>query len=101
MYFFSATINDKIKDLAYSLVSNAIRIQISPKDPVARNIEHAVAFVEMDDKRFFLEEVIKNNLDKKILVFVRTKVRAERVKKALERVNIPSDTIHSDKVQEE
>ena len=99
--FFSATINDKIKDLAYSLVSNAIRIQISPKDPVARNIEHAVAFVEMDDKRFFLEEVIKHNSDKKILVFVRTKVRAERVKKALERVNIPSDTIHSDKVQEE
>ena len=53
--FFSATINEKIKKLAYSLVSdNAIRIQISPKDPVAKNIEHAVAFVEMDDKRFFL-----------------------------------------------
>ena len=99
--FFSATINDTIKKLAYSLVTNAIRIQISPKDPVAKNIEHAVGFIEMDDKRFFLEEMIKINEDKKILVFVRTKVRAERVKKALERVEIVADTIHSDKLQEE
>ena len=99
--FFSATINEKIKKIAYSLVTDAIRIQISPKDPVAKNIEHAVAFIEMDDKRFFLEDVIKNDADKKILVFVRTKIRAERVKKALERVNIIADSIHSDKLQEE
>lgn len=99
--FFSATINEKIKDLAYSLVTNAIRIQISPKDPVAKNIEHAVAFVEMDDKRFFLENLIKQHPEKKILVFVRTKVRAERVMKAMERVGIVTDTIHSDKLQEQ
>ncbi len=99
--FFSATINEKIKKLAYSLVTDAIRIQISPKDPVAKNIEHAVAFVEMDDKRFFLENVIKNNSEKKILVFVRTKIRVERVKKAMERVDIAVGTIHSDKLQEE
>ena len=99
--FFSATINDSIKKLAYSLVTNAIRIQISPKDPVAKNIEHAVAFIEMDDKRFFLEAIIKDNPDKKILVFVRTKVRAERVKAAMARVEILGDTIHSDKLQEE
>ena len=59
--FFSATINPKIKKLAYSLVKDAIRIQISPKDPVAKNIEHAVSFVQMDDKRFFLEHVLKEN----------------------------------------
>ncbi len=97
--FFSATINDKIKTVAYSLVRNAIRIQISPKDPVAKNITHAVAFVEMDDKRFFLERIINENPEKKILVFVRTKVRAERVHLALERMNIQSITIHSDKEQ--
>ncbi|MGW8123854.1 DEAD/DEAH box helicase [Roseivirga echinicomitans] len=99
--FFSATINEEIKDLAYSLVTRAIRIQISPKDPVAKNIEHAIAFIEMDDKRFFLERFIKQHEDQKILVFVRTKVRAERVKKAMERVDILSDTIHSDREQKE
>lgn len=100
--FFSATINEKIKKLAYSLVSvDAIHIQISPKDPVGKNIDHSVAMIEMDDKRFFLEEHIKRHPDKKVLVFVRTKVRAERVLKAMERVGIKTDTIHSDKEQAE
>ncbi|RFC54016.1 DEAD/DEAH box helicase [Brumimicrobium aurantiacum] len=99
--FFSATIDKKIKKIAYNLVRNAIRIQISPKDPVAKNIEHAVTFVEMDDKRFFLENIIKENKDLKIMVFVRTKVRAERVVKAMERVNIEAITIHGDVEQKD
>lgn len=99
--FFSATINPKIKKLAYSLVNKPIRIQISPKNPVAKNIEHKVAHIEMDDKRAFLERLVNENPESKILVFVRTKVRAERVKKAMERVEIESETIHSDKEQQE
>ncbi|GAB2628930.1 DEAD/DEAH box helicase [Emticicia sediminis] len=97
--FFSATINEQIKKVAYSLVRNAIRIQLSPNDPVAKNIKHSVAFVEMDDKRFFLERVVNENPESKILVFVRTKVRAERVKSAMQRVGIESETIHGDKEQ--
>ena len=98
--FFSATINDEIKSLAYSQVSsNAIRIQISPDNPVSKNVFHYVMFVEMDDKRFFLERFILENPDSKILVFVRTKVRAERVAKAMARVDIETLTIHGDKEQ--
>lgn len=97
--FFSATIDQKIKKLAYSLVVNAIRIQISPKNPVAKNIDHAYALIEMDDKRFFLERIIKENPESKILVFVRTKVRAERVMKAMARVGLESQTLHGDKDQ--
>lgn len=99
--FFSATINEKIKKLAYSIVRNAIRIQIAPENPVAKNINHSVAFIEMDDKRFFLARLIDENPDDKILVFVRTKVRAERVAKALERADIESVTIHGDKDQKD
>lgn len=99
--FFSATIDAKIKKLAYKLVKNAIRIQISPKDPVSKNVDHSVAFVEMDDKRFFLERLIKENKQLKFLVFVRTKVRAERVKAAMDRVAISALTIHGDKEQED
>lgn len=97
--FFSATINQEVKDLAYSMVNNAVRIQISPKDTVSKTINHSVMFVEMDDKRFFAERIIKEHPDSKILIFVRTKIRAERVFKALERVEIASQTMHSDKNQ--
>ena len=99
--FFSATINPVIKKLAYSLVKNAIRIQISPDNPISKNITHSLMFVEMDDKRFFLERVVSESPDSKILVFVRTKVRAERVMAAMQRVNIITESIHSDKSHEE
>ncbi|WP_299984633.1 DEAD/DEAH box helicase [uncultured Pontibacter sp.] len=97
--FFSATINEKIKELAYSLVNKPVRIQISPKDPVSKNVDHSVMYVEMDEKRFFLERVVKENPDKKILAFVRTQVRAERVVAAMERVDIAAMSIHGGKEQ--
>ena len=99
--FFSATIDEKIKELAYSLVNKPGRIQISPKDRVSKNVDHSVMYVEMDDKRFFLERVVNQNPDKKILVFVRTKVRAERVLAAMERVNIEALSIHGGKEQKD
>jgi ATP-dependent RNA helicase RhlE len=95
--FFSATINKEIKKLAYSQVkSTAIRIQISPEDPVSKNVSHFVMFVEMDDKRFFLERFVNENPESRIIVFVRTRVRAERVAKAMKRVGINVFAIHGE-----
>ncbi|MBL7905476.1 MAG: DEAD/DEAH box helicase [Bacteroidales bacterium] len=99
--FFSATIDAEIKKLAYSLVKNAIRIQISPKDPVSKNVDHSVAFIAMDDKRFFLERIVNQHPDSRILVFVRTKVRAGRVSEAMNRVGIACLTMHGDIDQKE
>jgi ATP-dependent RNA helicase RhlE len=100
--FFSATINPEIKKLAFSQVnSTAIRIQISPDDPVAANVSHAVMFVEIDDKRFFLESFIHKHPDSKIIVFVRTRVRAERVAKAMERVQIHAIALHGAQDQDQ
>ena len=92
--FFTATISKKIKSLAYDVVRNAIRIQVSPKNPVAKNVNHAVAFVKMDDKRFFLENVLKEYEELKFIVFVRTKVRVERVVAAMDRVMLKSEALH-------
>jgi ATP-dependent RNA helicase RhlE len=92
--FFSATISKKIKSLAYDVVRDAIRIQISPKNPVAPNIDHAVAFIEMDDKRFFLENILKEYPENMFIVFARTKVRVERVVAAMERVGVKTEALH-------
>ncbi len=97
--FFSATIDKEIKDLAYSIVRNPIRIQISPKDPISKNVNHSVAYVQMDDKRFFLERLVREFPEQKILVFVRTKVRAERVQAAMKRIGIDTLMMHGGKEQ--
>ena len=99
--FFSATINKELKKLAYSIVKNPIRIQISPNNSVAKNIDHGVAYIEMDDKRYFLASFIKKNITAKILIFVRTKIRAERVRLAMDRLKIDTITLHGDKLQED
>ncbi|TLS77964.1 DEAD/DEAH box helicase [Mariprofundus erugo] len=100
--FFSATINDEIRKLAYSQVNSAaIRIQISPEDRISKNVSHAVMFVDMDDKRFFLARFLQDHPEGKVMVFVRTKVRAERVAAAMARAGIEVLSIHGDKDQGE
>jgi ATP-dependent RNA helicase RhlE len=99
--FFTATISKKIKSLAYTVVREAIRIQISPKNPVAKNIDHAVAFVDMDDKRFFLENILKEYEEKQFIVFARTKVRVERIVAAMQRVGVKSEALHGGIEQKE
>lgn len=99
--FFTATINKKIKSLAYDVVKDAIRIQITPGNPVSKNVDHQVMLVEMDDKRFFLENILTEYPEERFMVFVRTKVRAERVQKAMERIGVKTEILHGGKAQEE
>ena len=99
--FFTATINKKIKSLAYDVVRDAIRIQITPGNPVSKNVDHQVLMVEMDDKRFFLENILTEYPDDRFMIFVRTKVRAERVQKAMERVGLTVEILHGGKAQDE
>jgi ATP-dependent RNA helicase RhlE len=83
--FFTATISKKIKSLAYDVVRDAIRIHVSPQNPVSKNV---------DDKRFFLENILKEYPEKKFIVFARTKVRVERIVAAMARVTVKSEALH-------
>ncbi len=98
--FFSATINESLKKQAYSLVRNPIRIQVSPKNSVSKNVTHSVAMIAMDDKRFFLEKIAKAHPEDKMVVFARTQVRVDRIQKAMERVGIDAAAIHGGMEQE-
>ena len=101
--FFSATINKNIKKLAYSLVSSHLRS--------GYRYHQTIRFQKMCltmywlwkwmIKDFFLRRFIHEHPDSKILVFVRTAVRAERVAKALERANLYGLTIYGQKEQDQ
>lgn len=100
--FFSATINPKIKKLAYSQISSsALRIQVSPEKMVSKNVAHSVVKVEMTEKRHLLVNFIKANPEAKCMIFVRTQVRAERVAAHLVKSEIETFSIHGGMKQEE
>lgn len=100
--FFSATINPKIKKMAYSQIrSDALRIQISPEKMVSKNITHSLIHVEMDNKRHLLVNFAQANENVKCIVFVRTQVRAERVLAHLHKNEIPAFSIHGGMEQSE
>lgn len=100
--FFSATINPKIKKLAYSQIkSNALRIQVSPEKMVSKNVTHSVVKVAMDEKRHLLVNFINANPKAKCIIFVRTQVRAERVFAHLAKNEIEAVCMHGGMDQNE
>lgn len=100
--FFSATINPKIKKLAYSQIkSTALRIQVSPEKMVNKNITHSVVNVGMDEKRHLLVNFIKEKPEAKCIIFVRTQVRAQRVSDHLTKNEIEFSCIHGGMEQAE
>lgn len=100
--FFSATINPKIKKLAYSQIrANALRIQVSPANMVSKNITHSIVKVAMDDKRHLLLRFLRANPEAKVIIFVRTQVRAERVSAWLAKNEIGSVSMHGGMEQQE
>ena len=100
--FFSATINPKIKKLAYSQISSkALRIQVSPEKIVSKNITHSIVKVEMTEKRNLLVNFIKQNETAKCIVFLRTQVRVQRIAEHLAKNDIKFYCIHGGMEQEE
>lgn len=100
--FFSATINPKIKKLAYSQIkANALRIQVSPADLISKNITHSLVRVGMEEKRFLLTRFLQANPEAKTIIFVRTQIRAERVAAWLDKNEITSVSMHGGMAQTE
>ncbi len=100
--FFSATINKKIKSTAYDLISsNALRIQVSPEEFISKNITHYVISVSMDEKRHLLVNFVKRHPDSKLILFVRTQVRADRVIAHLAKNEIEAIGLHGGLTQEQ
>ena len=100
--FFSATIDKKIKKTAYDLIrSSALRIQVSPQEFVSRNVTHSLVRVEMDDKRHLLTQYLKAHPEAKMMVFVRTQVRVERVVAHLTKNALKAIPLHGGMTQAE
>lgn len=96
---FSATMPDTIAKLAGRLLSDPVRVDISPEEATTERIEQYVAFVQKEDKRQLLIDLLEGQMVSCAIVFTRTKHGASRLAKQLNNVGISSDSIHGDKSQ--
>jgi ATP-dependent RNA helicase RhlE len=96
---FSATMPGAIEALSRSLLSDPVRVSVSPQATTAETVEQAVYFVAKPDKRSLLERVLSRANVERALVFTRTKHGADRVAKQLVQAGIQAAAIHGNKSQ--
>jgi ATP-dependent RNA helicase RhlE len=97
--FFSATLSDDILGLASGILKNPVKVAVTPPASVSVKIAQQVFFVETENKRDLLTGVLKEMGSRRVLVFTRTKQRANRITRHLTSEGISVDAIHSNKSQ--
>ena len=96
---FSATMPPEIADMVNSLLVNPVKIAITPASSTVETIEQSIYFVDKENKRKLLLNILKDESISSALVFTRTKHGADRVERELVRNNISAQAIHGNKSQ--
>ncbi|MDO8480345.1 MAG: DEAD/DEAH box helicase [Nanoarchaeota archaeon] len=96
---FSATMSPPVTQLARSLLKDPVRVEVTPEKMTVERIEQKVLFVDEDKKGELLLGLVRQGHLKCVLVFTRTKHRANKVAEMLEKSGIKADAIHGNKSQ--
>jgi ATP-dependent RNA helicase RhlE len=96
---FSATMPPEVSKLAADLLYEPVRIDIAPKKVAVEAIRQGVHFVEPKAKFGLLMDMLVDETMSRVIVFTRTKHRANKVAQTLEKAGIAADAIHGNKSQ--
>ncbi len=96
---FSATMPSEIEKLANNLLSDPMKVSVTPVSSTVDTIDQSVCFVSKKDKRNLLVSLLMDKSIESALVFTRTKHGADRVAKTLVGAGIKAQAIHGDKSQ--
>jgi ATP-dependent RNA helicase RhlE len=96
---FSATMPIAIRELADTFLTKPKYISVTPISSTAENVSQKVYFVNKDDKRLLLKQLIIQESLSNALVFTRTKHGADNIVKVLKKASIKAEAIHGDKSQ--
>lgn len=97
--FFSATMPKEIQALASTILTNPVKVEVTPVSSTAEKIQQQIFFVEKNDKKGLLLHILKDRSIETALVFARTKHGSDRIVKDLVKVGIKAEAIHGNKSQ--
>jgi len=97
--FFSATMPPPIADLTREMLKHPFTVNIERQAAPASGITQAVYPVPQNLKAPLLVELLKRGDIKNVLVFTRTKHRANRLAETLTKRGVPCERIHGNRSQ--
>lgn len=97
--FFCATLPPEIKKLADGLLHHPVTVQTAAVSSTAENVKQYLYFVPKENKKALLKDILRNEPNHRVLVFVRTKRNADRLAKNLFAEGMKVEAIHGDKSQ--
>ena len=96
---FSATLDEKAIGGIKDLVSDPAVVEIARKGTVAETIDQYVLPVSLEAKNALLAEVLKSEGTRRVIVFTRTKHRADACCRRLRRAGVACAPIHGNRSQ--
>ena len=97
--FFSATMPDSVIKLADTILNSPKKVKVkSTLTPVER-ISQSVIVIEPQDKVLQLITLLKDKVFESVIVFTKTKHKANRINQKMKAVGIATEAIHSNKSQ--
>lgn len=96
---FSATLDETAIGGIRDLVHDPATVEIAHKGTVAETIDQYVLPVSLDEKNGLLTKVLKSEGTDRVIVFTRTKHRADACCRRLRRAGIACAPIHGDRSQ--
>jgi ATP-dependent RNA helicase RhlE len=97
--FFSATMPNEIAKLSREMLHDPFTISVERQSAPAAGITQAAYPVPQHLKPVLLTELMKRGLIRSVIVFTRTKARANRLADYLVRMGVSSGRIHGDRSQ--
>jgi len=96
---FSATFSKEIKKLANGILIRPVSVEATPENTTAEKIEQRAFHLNKNDKTALTIKLVKDGDWNQVLIFTRTKHKANRLSEALEKKGITSAAIHGNKSQ--
>ncbi len=97
--FFSATMPPAIVELANTILVNPVKVEVTPVSSTAEKINQVVYFVDKENKKHLLKDILSDKLIERVLVFTRTKHGADKVVKDILKTGVSAQAIHGNKSQ--
>ncbi|MBZ0206023.1 MAG: DEAD/DEAH box helicase [Flavobacteriales bacterium] len=97
--FFSATMPPEVQRLSSTLLTNPVKVEVTPASSTAETVEQEVFFVDKANKAKLLVHLLETRDIKEALVFSRTKHGADKLVKVIEKAGIRAEAIHGNKAQ--